>query len=374
MLRARVDDRFPGEGPQLWATATAGAMLEGLPGIDHPLEGLAVTYRDEPNYYGRIIVPGAFKDSLKKRPTRQKPLVMGYEHGTLSGTNPIGGWKSARDDPDQGVLLDQGFISDTAQGRDVATLVRDQALNGLSIGFITKATKFGSAGEEHEFVTPYGKRVYQLPDESEPVVFITQGELLETSIVSTPADDDARLHRHAFTAEASKALPGLDLEADWDDVAYSMALLQGGRGAGQAAFKDLPQLERYALYQRLAAGYERHGKTAPPYDPEPEFRTVPFAHDEREVFQQRFTAKRLADGAAGLEGLPPGPLSREGCAMLMRVARAALPHLEGPLPPEAEELIRAYQSKLDVLGAHSQLHDLAQGLREAIDLLKGGEK
>ena len=363
MIRERVDDRFPGEGPQLWAV---GGDDAAMPGIDVDLEGLAVTYRDEPNYYGRIIVPGAFNASLKKRPTRQKPLVMGYEHGTLSGTNPIGSWRKAVDDPDAGVQLSEGRISNTAQGRDVATLVADNAITGLSIGFITQGVKYVAAGEDVEFKTPFGTRAYKLADDGEGATFITQGELLETSIVSTPADDEGRL-KQSFAAQAAKLLPGLDLEADWDDVAYSMALLQGGRGA--AAFSDLPQLERVALYQRLASGYERHGKTVPPYDPEPEFKAVPFAHDEREVFTQRYAAKAGATYAAGLEGLSAGPLSREGCAMLMRVARAALPHLEGPLPPEVAELVAAYEAKLD--RRHSDAVTLlAEGIREAIALIK----
>lgn len=363
MRDLKTVDRFPAlDGPELWATG-AGE----LPGIDTPLEGLAVSYRDEPNFYGRIIVPGAFKDSLRSRPSKRKPLVMGYEHSTFGGTNPIGGWRAAKDDPDAGIQLSEGHISNTAAGRDVATLVADGHITGLSIGFITQGARFGAAGETHEFKTPYGTRSYELPADGEGAVFITKGELLETSIVSTPADDEGRLVKHSFAAEAVKALPGLEQEADWDDVAYSMALLQGGRGA--AAFSDLPELERVVLYQRLVAGYERFGKSPPPYDPDPKFREVPFAHDEREQFAQRFTAKRLADVASGLEGLEAGPLSREGCAMLMRVARAALPHLPGTLSPEAAELARDFWQELEPRLPPTE-DAITQSLRETLEILR----
>jgi HK97 family phage prohead protease len=356
----RAQDRFPAEdGRELWS-------VEGREDGPPALEGWAVTYSDEPNFSGRIVVPGAFHDSLRRRPTKQKPLPMGYEHSTFSGTNPIGSWGAARDDPDRGVFLSEGRISDTAAGRDVMTLIRDRVLNGLSVGFMTKDAELGNPGQTLDFKTRFGTRSYTVREDGQPVVFVTQGELIETSIVSAPADDEARLRQlQSLTAQAARALPGLNEDADWEQLAYSMALLMGGRGAGREAFAELPDLERVALYQQLCVGYRRLQKNPPEYDPHPDFHDVVFHHDERELFAQRYVAKTLATVAAGLRGLPSGPLSREGCAMLTQVAREALPHLPGTLPPEAHELRQQYERQLRPTDDQA----LAQELRELKELL-----
>ena len=108
-----------------------------------------------------------------------------------------------------------------------------------------------------------------------------------------------------------------------------MALLMGGRGAGRD-FQGIGPLERLSLYRELAEGYERLGKTAPAFDPEPDYHEIEFHHDEREHFQQRYVAKSLATSAAGLAGLEGG-LAREGCAMLQKLSprRAAGDRLRG---------------------------------------------
>lgn len=361
----KVLDRYPhDDGPELWAVDAE----------DGGLEGWAVTYRETANYAGRIIVPGTFKDSLKQRPSRQKPLPMGYEHSSFQGTNVIGGWGKASDDPEQGVFLSEGKVSDTSLGRDAQTLVRDRALNGLSIGFRPSALKFGAPGETMEFKTPYGKRSYEVDPDGEGTIFVTKGDLLETSIVSTPADDEGRLTKiQRLSLQAQQALPGLRPEAEWDELAYSMALLMGGRGAG--SFSDLPELERIAMYQSLAQGYVRAGKTPPPYETKPDFKTVPFLHDEREQFSQRYVTKRFADLNAGIRGLQGG-LSREGCAMAMQTTRELVSQLTqtGPLPREQraflQEMVDAIQP---LLAPPATLQTLASELSSVAKLIRSGK-
>jgi HK97 family phage prohead protease len=357
-------DRFPSEDVEVWS---ASEDERGLP----LLEGWAVTYRDTPNFSGRIVVPGAFRDSLKKRPSAKKPLPMGYEHSSFTGTQVIGGWRQARDDPDQGVFLSEGRVSDTTQGRDAAVLVRDGVINGLSIGFRPSAVKIGRPGETHEFKTPFGKRSYEVSEDSEEsVVFVTKGELLETSVVSTPADDDARLTKIQSLADtAVRAMPGLQSEASWEDVAYSMAVLMGGKGAG--TFSDLPELERVAMYQRLASRYAAEGKTPPPYEPTPDFHLVPFQHGERDLFARRYVAKQLAAAVAGIRGLS-GPLSREGCAMALQLGREIAAKVDGPLSVEQREHVTVIAESLRPhLAPRPDKHALAAELRSAVALTKG---
>jgi HK97 family phage prohead protease len=282
------------------------------------VEGMGVHY-GEVNANGFLFVPGAFSESLKERPSERKPLVMGFEHSLFAPLTVIGKWSETKESED-GVWL-RGPISDTSDGRDVATLIEDGALTGLSIGHTIDHFQFLEPGQRAEFDTPFGKRTYEV---DEWALAVIEGAMVEASVVSVPADDEARIDKvlHSTLTKAGKALPGLAGSAEWHDVAYSMALLMGGRGA--AAFADLPELEHRGLYERLASAYRRHGKTPPAYERNPKFSDVAFQHDERALFADRYLRKNLAAVAAGAGGIE-GPLSPETREEAKRVLSALAP-------------------------------------------------
>lgn len=145
------------------------------------VSGHAVMW-DSRNSYAEQFVPGAFTDTLRQKGDG-KPLVMGYQH-----REPIGRWTEYAEDGD-GLAL-SGPISDTAQGRDAVTLLRDGVLTGLSIGFWPVRYQFAEPGERVTFQTPFGERTYE-PDE--PTIFVLEAELVEASLVMAPSDDDARV-------------------------------------------------------------------------------------------------------------------------------------------------------------------------------------
>lgn len=275
------------------------------------------------NFYGEVFVPGAFADTLKAK-SDQKPLVMGYEH-----REAIGRWTTSREEPDAGLYL-EGPISNTATGRDAAILVHDGVLTGLSIGFYDDTWVYASAGERVTFETPYGARSFQ---NEEPTFYITKAELVETSIVMAPADDEARVvavRSREAVERAQVSLPGLRSGASWDDVAYSMALLLGGRGAGQ--FSSLTDLDHRALYEELRRRYAALDRTPPPYARGVDFDTVTFAHDERTLFADEYLRRRLLEVDRGARGLAQ---VREETRSAARDAIRSLTALADP-PAEGE--------------------------------------
>ena len=275
------------------------------------------------NFYGEVFVPGAFTDTLKAK-SDQKPFVMGYEH-----REAIGRWTTFREDPDAGLYL-EGPISDTATGRDAAVLVQDGVLTGLSIGFYDDTWVYASAGERVTFETPFGPRSFQ---NDEPTFYITKCELVETSIVMAPADDEARVvavRSREAVERAQVSLPGLRSGATWDDVAYSMALLLGGRGAGQ--FSTLTDVDHRSLYEELRRRYLSLEKTPPPYARGADFDTVTFAHDERTLFADEYLRRRLLEVDRGARGLAQ---VREDTRSAARDAIRSLTRLLDP-PAEGE--------------------------------------
>ncbi|HEY2069823.1 MAG TPA: HK97 family phage prohead protease [Rhizomicrobium sp.] len=83
---------------------------------------------------GDVVQPGAFRQSLKLRgPRRVRMLYQHFAH------EPIGVWDAIAEDSTG--LYVKGRVTDIERGREVLALVRDGALDGLSIGFRTKRAR-----------------------------------------------------------------------------------------------------------------------------------------------------------------------------------------------------------------------------------------
>lgn len=290
------------------------------------------------NSHCEVFVPGAFRETLDQVSDR-KPLVMGWLH-----REPIGRWSTAGEDA-TGLLL-EGPISDTQMGRDAATLVKDGVITGLSVGFWPRQEIYVPGGDEFE----HNGVVYR---QEKGTWYILKADLVEASLVMAPSDDEARLtevRSAAVLDRVARALPAIaDDEAGWEDVAYSMALLMGGRGAG--AFADeLDPGKRQALYQRLADAYARHARTPPPFDPAPTFTDVAFAHDERQLFQDRSLGKRCADVLAQANGVS-GPLSAPTRQRALE-ARDALTALLTEQPEPESEVLARIKADVDAITAN----------------------
>ena len=83
-----------------------------------------------PDGAGDVVAPGAFAASLRKRgPARVRMLYQHFAH------EPIGVWEQIKEDS-RGLYV-RGRLVDVPRAHEVAELLRENALNGLSIGFRT---------------------------------------------------------------------------------------------------------------------------------------------------------------------------------------------------------------------------------------------
>lgn len=76
-----------------------------------------------------VIAPGAFKESLGQRGAAGVKLL--FQH---DANQPIGIWTELREDA-RGLYAQGQLMQDVARAREVASLMRAGALDGLSIGF-----------------------------------------------------------------------------------------------------------------------------------------------------------------------------------------------------------------------------------------------
>jgi HK97 family phage prohead protease len=151
------------------------AELKLAPGSARTFTGYGAVFNNV-DAYGDAIAPGAFKATLAEHRAAGTMPALLSQHGDWSGTGPaqmpIGVWTTMRED-EKGLFV-EGRLSDTPRGLEAHTLLKDGALSGLSIGYVTrKSTPGAKAGD--------AKRT------------LTDVELLEVSLVTFPANPLARV-------------------------------------------------------------------------------------------------------------------------------------------------------------------------------------
>ncbi|WP_061976667.1 HK97 family phage prohead protease [Aureimonas sp. AU20] len=133
---------------------------------------------------GDRIRPGAFARALHERGVGG--IRMLWQHDP---TKPIGVWTRLIEDG-RGLLAEGQLALDTAQGREAFALLRAEALDGLSIGFRTRASR------------PLRERGARR--------LLLDIDLLEISIVTFPMQEAARVREargdllHRFAAAARR--------------------------------------------------------------------------------------------------------------------------------------------------------------------------
>lgn len=142
--------------------------------------------------YQDIVAPGAFAESIKSYANNNQKLPILWQH---SAQSPIGVFTGMKED-DHGLLLEGRINLEVQQGREAYALLKQGAITGLSIGYRTKN--------------------YEVDKERE-VVILKQIDLYEVSLVTFPANDQARVSR----VKSDEILTIRDLEKSLRDAGYS---------------------------------------------------------------------------------------------------------------------------------------------------------
>lgn len=204
---------------------------------DGAFEGYASLFGRED--LGRdVVVRGAFADTLKERGARGVRMLFQHDPG-----QPIGVWDELKEDA-KGLYARGRLMADVAKAREVMSLMRAGALDGLSIGF--KALK--------------AKR-----DARSGIRRLEKIDLWEISVVTFPMLPDARVATHkarpfAAGIPTARALERWMVEHAGLSRAEARALLHGGlkdfrarreAGLGESEAERLAQRMRDAA-RRLA--------------------------------------------------------------------------------------------------------------------------
>ncbi|MBV7408197.1 HK97 family phage prohead protease [Maritimibacter sp. DP1N21-5] len=141
------------------------------------IEGYASTFGGEPDAYGDVIAPGAYADSLDKHRAKGTMPKLFWQHDSHE---PIGRWTEMRED-DHGLLVKGKLNLAVRRGAEALALLKDGDIDGLSIGY----------------------RIKEYSVDTETSVWTLEKlDLIEVSVVSTPANENATI----ASVKAAKAV------------------------------------------------------------------------------------------------------------------------------------------------------------------------
>ena len=132
---------------------------------DGTFEGYGSVFGNE-DAYGEIVARGAFEETLRQR--GPEGVAMLWQH---NAREPIGVYEEIRED-ETGLWMKGRLALQTQRGREAYELMKMRAVTGLSIGFVPQQVEI---------------------DEQNETVTLTRVDLWETSIVTFPANDAARV-------------------------------------------------------------------------------------------------------------------------------------------------------------------------------------
>lgn len=136
-------------------------------GDDGTVEGYGSVFGVRDNY-DDVIAKGAFINSLKEHKAAGTMPAMLWQH---SADHPIGIWTEMVED-DKGLRIKGQLAMETVKGKEAHALLKLGAINGLSIGFMSKQWAY---------------------DRDTGVRTLTEIDLWEVSLVTFPANEKARI-------------------------------------------------------------------------------------------------------------------------------------------------------------------------------------
>ena len=136
-------------------------------GDDGTVEGYGSVFGVRDNY-DDVIAKGAFMDSLKSHKAAGTMPAMLWQH---DADKPIGVWTEMVED-EKGLRIKGQLAMETIKGKEAHALLKMGALNGLSIGFMSKEWAY---------------------DRETEVRTLTAIDLWEVSLVTFPANEKARV-------------------------------------------------------------------------------------------------------------------------------------------------------------------------------------
>ncbi|RJE85450.1 HK97 family phage prohead protease [Paracoccus onubensis] len=203
---------------------TAAAIeLEAKADSEGRITGWASTYGGEPDTYGDIVAPGAYRKSLEEHEKRGTMPVMLWQH---RAEIPIGRWLSFHDEK-KGLRVNGQLNLKTEAGREAFEHARAGDVGGFSIGYSTPKNGRRYVGDGAwllEEVDLVEVSLVTLPANRNAVVTgVKEAPLLSTKSEAVRFLRDAGLSKAAAQRFAAGGFPALAPATDAHERAMKLA-------------------------------------------------------------------------------------------------------------------------------------------------------
>lgn len=166
-MRTKTPQRHERKDAGGWREVRSFALQIKAAGDDGTVEGYGSVFGVRDNY-DDVIAKGAFTQSLKDHKAAGTMPAMLWQH---DADKPIGVWTEMVED-EKGLRIKGQLAMETVKGKEAHALLKMGALNGLSIGFVSKEWAY---------------------DRETEVRTLTAIDLWEVSLVTFPANEKARV-------------------------------------------------------------------------------------------------------------------------------------------------------------------------------------
>lgn len=144
---------------------------------DGSFEGYGSVFGGDPDSYGEVVAKGAFVESLAELEGKGRIVPVLWQHRSAE---PIGVYESIKEDAHGLKVHGRLLKDDVAQAREAHALLKAGAVTGLSIGYWVRQASY---------------------DEKTGIRTLIKLDLVEVSLVTFPAKDDARVEAVKFKLE-----------------------------------------------------------------------------------------------------------------------------------------------------------------------------
>lgn len=141
---------------------------------DGTFTGYGSVFGGDPDSYGEIVSKGAFIESLAELAAKERIVPVLWQHRSAE---PIGVYDEIAEDEHGLKVKGRLLINDVAQAREAYALLKAGAVTGLSIGYWVRQAAY---------------------DEKTGIRTLIKLDLVEVSLVTFPAKDDARVEAVKF--------------------------------------------------------------------------------------------------------------------------------------------------------------------------------
>lgn len=146
----------------------SGAFEVKAIGVDGTFSGYGAVFGNVDSY-GDVIAPGAFAKSLAASAVKGRMPALLWQHDS---DHPIGVWDVLQEDAKGLYVEGRLLVNDVPKAKEAHALLKAGALSGMSIGFMPVVSEW---------------------DDKQELRTLKEVDLWEVSLVTFPANDDARV-------------------------------------------------------------------------------------------------------------------------------------------------------------------------------------